>query len=433
MHETEKLELKRIATNDIYKEIIAFANTDGGTLLIGIEDDGVTEYEIDINETYLQITNGVRDNISPDVTIFIKYTLDSNHVIRIDISEGSNKPYYLKAKGLKSSGVYVRQGTSSVQATSEQIRQMIKETDGDIFENFPSLNQNLNFNGCMRLFEKHGLEFDESKFVTLGFKKATTPLFTNLGFLFSDECEHSIKVAVFEDVHNTIFKDRQEFTGSILEQIDDALKYVQLNNKTRSVIDDLVRKDFPDYPKEVLREALINAVMHRDYSYSGSIIININDEFIEFISIGGLLPGISEGDIKLGVSQLRNQKLTKVFLQLNIIEAYGTGIKRIFGAYRDMPVQPQIDVGPNSFRIRIPNMNEMSTISPINGQSLNQVTSQEALILKHLEAHEFMKESCISSLLRIKRSRTLAIIKEMNDKNLIKVIGRGQDKKIFLN
>ncbi|MCL1991085.1 MAG: putative DNA binding domain-containing protein [Defluviitaleaceae bacterium] len=357
--ETEKLEFKEIATNEIYKEIIAFANTDGGRLLIGINDRGELTPLVNVDDVYTRVTNGIRDTIAPDVTMFTTYQLEENHTIQIDVAEGQNKPYYLKAKGLKPSGVYVRQGTSSVQASFEQIRQLIKESDGDTFESLRSLNQDLSFEQCERIFKKHELAFDQEKFNILGIKNHNSGLYTNLGLLFADQCQHTIKIAVFDDVENTIFKDRQEFFGSLLQQVEDAFKYIQLNNKTRSVIDDLVRKDYWDYPKEALREALINAVMHRDYSYSGSIIVNINRAFIEFISIGGLLPGMSREDILLGVSQLRNQKLTEVFLRLNIIEAYGTGIKRIFNLYKGSKQLPQIDVGPNSFRIRIPNRNEM--------------------------------------------------------------------------
>ena len=424
IYETEKLEFKSVATNDIYKEIIAFANTDGGILLIGINDDGTTSELLDVDDVYLRVTNGIRDTIAPDVTVFTKYKLEKDNVIRIEVLEGGNKPYYLRSKGLKPTGVYVRQGTSSVQASPEQIRQLIKETDGDVFEAFRSLDQDLNFEQCKAIFKKYGIAFEEEKFNILGVRNHSSGLYTNLGLLLSDECKHTIKVAVFDDVENTIFKDRQEFSGSILQQIDDAFNYIQLSNNTRSVIDSIVRKDFPDYPKEALREALINAVMHRDYSYSGSIIININSQFIEFISIGGLMPGIRKEDIILGVSQLRNQKLTEVFLRLNIIEAYGTGLKRIFNLYKDYPELPQIDVGPNSFRIRIPNMNKMT----VDLDDSTKLTNQEIVILEYLNEHGEINEEIIQDLLNIKRSRTLSIIKMMSQKGLIKIIGRGENK-----
>ena len=137
--ETERVEFKLTGTDEIYKEVIAFANTDGGTIYIGIDDKGNVIGVDQINETYTRLANGIRDEIQPDVTIFIKYAVLENRVIRIAVGEGASKPYYLRKKGLKPSGVFVRQGTSSVQASQDQIRRLIKETDGDNFEAMRSL------------------------------------------------------------------------------------------------------------------------------------------------------------------------------------------------------------------------------------------------------------------------------------------------------
>ena len=136
--ETENIEFKSQFTEEIYKEVIAFANTDGGIVYVGIDNDGNAIGLAEVDQEYTRITNGIRDAIMPDVTMFVRFTIQDNKVVRIAVSEGTNKPYYLKGKGLKPSGVYVRQGTSSVPASSEQIRRMIKESDGDMFEEMRS-------------------------------------------------------------------------------------------------------------------------------------------------------------------------------------------------------------------------------------------------------------------------------------------------------
>ena len=132
--ETENIEFKAQFTEVIYKEVIAFANTDGGVVFVGIDNNGNAVGLADVDQEYTRITNGIRDAIVPDVTMFVRFSIQDNRVVRIAVSEGSNKPYYLKGKGLKPNGVYVRQGTSSVPASPAQIRQMIKESDGDAFE-----------------------------------------------------------------------------------------------------------------------------------------------------------------------------------------------------------------------------------------------------------------------------------------------------------
>ena len=132
--ETETVELKSIVMDDLKKEIIAFANCDGGTLYVGVADDGTVLGVENADECALQISNMMRDAVKPDVTMFIHYeTLDceGKAVVAVNIQRGTNRPYYLAKKGLRPEGVYVRQGYSSVPATDTAIRQMIKETDGD--------------------------------------------------------------------------------------------------------------------------------------------------------------------------------------------------------------------------------------------------------------------------------------------------------------
>ena len=224
--ETENIEFKSQVTDEIYKEVIAFANTDGGTIYIGIDDNGNAVGIDNVDETYTRITNGIRDAIQPDVTMFVKYTLQDNQVVRITVGEGSSKPYYLKSKGLKPSGVYIRQGTSSAQASPEQIRQMIKESDGDVFEDMRSMEQSLSFHAAEKMFKKYNVEFSEEKYCVLGITDDSKSLYTNLALLLSDQCMHTTKVAVFGNDSNTEFRDSKEFKGSIFEQLEDAFGYL---------------------------------------------------------------------------------------------------------------------------------------------------------------------------------------------------------------
>lgn len=152
-----------------------------------------------------------------------------------------------------------------------------------------SLNQNLTFDAAQKAFEKYLVKFSEEKYIALGIKDNTNSLYTNLGFLLSDQCQHTTKVAVFADENNTEFRDSKEFSGSLFTQLDDTFSYIMLCNKNVSEFKGLERIDSFDYPEEALREALLNSIVHRDYSFSGSIIINVNDKEMEFISIGDIV------------------------------------------------------------------------------------------------------------------------------------------------
>ena len=169
--ESETVELKSIVVDDIKKEIIAFANCEGGKLYIGVQDDGTIIGVEDPDGTALQISNMVRDAIKPDLTMFLHYeTLNENgkQIVAVDIQQGTERPYYVAKKGLRPEGVFVRQGYSSVPATNTAIRRMIKETDGDHFEEMRSLEQNLTFEAAKKEFSKRNVLFGEAQMKTLG-------------------------------------------------------------------------------------------------------------------------------------------------------------------------------------------------------------------------------------------------------------------------
>ena len=422
--ETENIEFKLQFTDELYKEVIAYANTDGGVIYIGIDNNGNAVGIDNVDENYTRITNGIRDAIMPDVTMFVKYTIQENRVVRITVGEGSYKPYYLKAKGLKPSGVFVRQGTSSVSASPEQIRAMIKESDGDTFESMRSMEQELTFKSAKEAFKRYNIEFSKTKYRALGITTQADELYSNLALIISDQCAHTTKVAVFADEENTKFRDSKEFGGSIFEQLDNTYAYLTLCNKTVATFKGLERIEKVDYPEEALREALLNALVHRDYSFSGSIIINVNDKEMEFISIGGLLPGLSPDDIRSGISQPRNKNLADIFHRLHLIESYGTGIRKIYNLYANCSEQPRIEVTSNTFKIILPNMNRA-----MPKESETVVTAQMQKILDYIEENGQITELEIQELLGLKKTRAFILAKQMRDEGLIRVEGRGDSKK----
>ena len=201
-YESERIEYKSQMIDDIYKEVIAFANTNGGVIYIGIDDKGKLIGIDNVDETYTRLTNGIRDAIAPDVTLFVRYILQNNKVIQIEVGEGSYKPYYLKSKGMKPNGVYVRQGASSVQASPDQIRRMIKDSDGDVFEEMRTATQELSFEEAERAFKRYKVDFSEEKYIALGLRNIHDDQYTNLAMILSDQCQHTTKIAVFGDEAN---------------------------------------------------------------------------------------------------------------------------------------------------------------------------------------------------------------------------------------
>ncbi len=431
MFESENIEFKKGVTDLIYKEVVAFANTDGGIVYVGMDDDGHVVGLEDVDEAYTRITNGIRDAIGPDVTLFVRYELQDDKVIKIKVEEGSAKPYYLKSKGLKPGGVFVRHGASAAPASWEQIRRMIKESDGDVFESMRSTEQGLTFNAAARVFSENGVSFGEEKYRALGIQKDADSLYTNLALIVSDQCCHTVKVAVFSDEGKTKFRDSKEFGGSVFGQVEEVFAFLRLCNKTSSSFDGLKRIERPDYPEEALREALLNALVHRDYSFSGSIIINVTDAEIEFVSIGGLLPGLSPEDIKAGISQPRNKNLAEMFHRLHFIESYGTGIRRIFELCGDCRKKPRIEVTPNTFKIVLPNMNVDAELTAVPARE-GRVTPQMEKVLEAIRERGPLGDEEVQELLGVKKIRAWEVTKEMAAHGLINIVGRGVNKRFCL-
>lgn len=331
-------------------------------------------------------------------------------------------------------GVYVRQGYSSVPASDTAIRRMIKETDGDHFEAMCCLNQELTFEATKKEFTLRKIEFGSQQMRTLKLMDQDS-LYSNLGLLLSDQCVHTIKVAVFQGTDQTIFKDRREFAGSLITQMNEVYDFIDFHNQTRATIERLLRIDVRDYPEIAVREALLNLLVHRDYSFSASALIYTDR--IEFISIGGLMPGIDLEDIMIGISVCRNQDLANVFYRLHLIEAYGTGMGKIMRAYEGMKEKPSIETTKNAFKIILPNINEKYETGKFSAPKAESITSStvraekilsnEERVLEYTQSHGTITRNDVIELLEVSTSTASRVIRKMVKSNLLKQNGKARN------
>lgn len=439
--ESETVELKSAVVDDIKKEIIAFANSDGGKLYIGVRDDGEVAGLDDPDGTALQVSNMVRDSIKPDITMFLHYQTieeDGKKIIEISVQRGTNRPYYIAKKGMRPEGVYVRQGYSSVPATDTAIRCMIKETDGDRFETMRCLDQELTFEDTKKEFQFHEIELGPQQMRTLKLVE-NDGLYSNLALLLSDQNPHTIKVAVFQGTKQMIFKDRREFGGSLMKQMNEVYEYIDFRNQIRATIEKLSRIDVRDYPVIAVREALLNLLVHRDYSFSASALISIYDDRIEFVSIGGLMPGIDLEDIMAGISVCRNQNLANVFYRLHLIEAYGTGLTKIMEAYEETSEKPVISTTKNSFKITLPNVNakyETKAVPEPIENSLSapvlKIDNNEQRVLSYVREHGAITRPEAEELLDTSASTASRLIKKMVKAGLLLPHGKARSTRYTL-
>ncbi|WNY26083.1 RNA-binding domain-containing protein [Methanolapillus millepedarum] len=451
------LELKREYSDDIKKCVIAFANTNGGTLYIGVDDNGNAVGLKNLDGTMLQLTNAIRDSIKPDVTLFMTCQIEEMeglNVIKVTVQKGTASPYYLSGKGIRPEGVFVRQGASSVPATEAAILKMIRESDGEKYENVRSLNQELTFADAEKEFKSRGIPFEAKQKKTLKLMNSDG-IYTNLGLLLSDQCVHTVKAAVFQGTNQTIFKNRREFSGSLFTQLADVYEFISRYNQTRAEIHGLYRYDNQDYPEDAIRETILNALVHRDYSIGGSsILAGVFDDRIEIVSNGGLPSGMEADDLEMGISVCRNENLANVFYRLSLIEAYGTGIQKIMKSYEKYTVKPKIQVSSNAFKITLPNTNieaekkadeEKKLKAKLNvaesvavyricdeaeeSKSISSLKVHEKTVLEMFEKQELITRKEAEKALSLSQPMMAIILRKMVENKKLRKVGSGNKTK----
>ena len=424
--EDQETELKVELTKDIKKEIVAFANTNDGTIYIGIDDNGKV-IGLKHAEKDLEALSGmIREGIKSDLTLYTKIyieRIENKDIIIVKVSEAPNKPYYLSDKGLKSSGVYLRHGNVSIQANEEVIKRLLIESNSNSYENNVSKVQDLHFEYLKNIFKSHNIEIDNSKFKTLNIINLNDE-YTNLGLLLSDECPYSIKCAIFNGNNKLEFRDRKEFTGSVLKQVNDTFEYLDLYNKTKGKIVGLERIDTKDYPEYALRESLLNAVIHRDYNFTGSILVSLFDDRFEITSLGGLVKGISMEDLYNGISESRNPNLANIFYRLKYVESFGTGIGRIMESYKEYDKEPLISNTQNTFKVTLYNVNY---VDKNNIKILPTNLTQEEQVIEYLKKNNKINRLIVESLLDVSKTRANDILNKMINDNILIQNGTGKN------
>ena len=311
---------------------------------------------------------------------------------------------------------------------------MIVEASGKSYEECRSLNQELTFTAMKREMDERSLAFSEQQMKTMKMI-GEDGLYTNLALLLSDQCPFVTKVALFD---GDIFRDRQQFTGSLFKQLNDVYCLLNMNNKTKATFEGLTRKDVRDYPPEALREALLNSIIHRSYTFSAGNIINIRNNQVEIISLGGLVPDISVEAIFMGVSQSRNPDLAAVFYRLKLIESYGTGIQKIIKSYAKYGLKPEIQTAEGVFKVVLANVNfneNPGELLPLQrrGQEINSNQDMLDKLTTLLKSKEFITRKEVEQKLCLGTTRAFTLLKSLCEKGLVTQKKNGRLTVYFLN
>ncbi|MDO4936427.1 MAG: putative DNA binding domain-containing protein [Sutterellaceae bacterium] len=424
MYENTRTEWKREFVPELKKTFTAFANTDGGTVLIGVDNSGKLIGLSDPDDVLQKVVNTIRDNIRPELAQYFYAdieVIEGKAIVKVEIQKGSHRPYYILGKGIRPEGVFVRKGSESVSASSNEILELIKTASGHDYEKNTSFEQELSFHQAEATFSSFGKNLTEVECKTLGLVN-DHGVYTNLGLLISDQCPFSLKVAAFQKNPQTgtdTFSSREEFTGSLLAQIEQFEDWFDRINTRKSVIIGFKRHDFRSYHPESFREAVVNALVHRDYAFTGSTIVNIYNSQAEVISIGGLVEGLNSDDIQLGISRPRNIGLATIFNKLHLTEGWGYGIRSINAAYANNTRKPQFLQSTHGFKVVLPCLDEPK--QPNNSDTPNKLgmTLEISKVLELLRQKERINRHDIETLLGCSQAKAIGLLRKLVEEGKI--------------
>ena len=416
MKENKSLEFKATITNSFLKTVSAYSNFRGGEILFGVNDDGSVCGIDNPDQVCLDIENRINDSIAPKPDFEIDID-DSKKIIRLVVREGQYKPYLYKGKA------YRRSDTASIEVDQAELKELVLQGSNLYFEELPCGRDDLIFQELSaKLMKNLDIKVvSEDILRTLGlFTKDKK--FNNAAALLSDENDfYGIDIARFGNSINEIMDRETISKTSVLKQYDAALNMIKRYYQYEE-ISEIERKKVDLVPETAYREAIANALIHRDWSINSHIRISLFSDKIEIKSPGGLPRGITAEEYMKGdISCLRNPILGNVFFRLHYIEMFGTGVRRILLAYKDAKIKSKFEITDNV----------ISVILPVTADQYH-VTNDEAKVMSALENGEQLSSSEIAKVTGYTKSKVLRLIEHLKEKDYIKIIGNGRGTKYSL-
>lgn len=417
MRETRILEFKETITNTFLKTVSAFSNYDGGTILFGVDDDGNIKGLPDVKQACLDIENKINDNITPqpDYTLEIQ---NNDQTIKLTVKSGLQKPYLYKSKA------YKRNDTATIEVDALEFSRLVLDGKNIRFEELPCKDQELSFEILHRkLKETVRIEnFDKDTLKTLNLYDDVNG-FNNAAGLLADKNHFSgIDIVKFGE-NISIIQKRSTFENiSVLEVYEKAIEVFR-DYYQYEVIQGADRKKMEKIPEAAFREAIANALIHRVWDVDSQIRVSMFDDRIDIVSPGGLPSGITEEEYLSGkLSVLRNRNLANVFYRLGFVEIFGTGITRIKQLYAEALIKPDFEVSENAIKIVLPIFEKNADL-----------TEDEIVVYKLLSKTMLKPISEVAPYVPFGKSKTTKLLKEMCQKGVITVEGKGKGTKYIIS
>ncbi len=440
------------------KSVSAFANSNGGVLLFGIRDIDREPVGLkDIVKDSEKVSELINDKITPLPRYELRTFEEGNkYFMEIKVGDGPRTPYYYNSDGRKEA--FIRAGNQSILAPKHILDGLILKGQNTTFDELPSKYHISDVSFTLlnaSLKNETGKELNKDKdYISLELITKNKKV-TNAGLLLSDQglliqsrifCTRWMGIVKGSISGDAI--DDKEYTGSIISLLENAEIFIKNHSRVGWEIRGMKRIEIEDYPAEAIREAIVNAIIHRDYQIVGSEIhVDMYDNRLEITSPGGMIDGsfVQNLDITKISSMRRNRVISDIFNRLHFMERRGSGLTRIVESYSDYKSKPTFSSDISSFKVIFPNKGyiEKSSTNHENSSVINgNIVSDEdyfviklhknlpsnvtkgthdkiqKLFDKFSYQYDFKWED-VSEIFNVKKSRASEVITLLLDSNLI--------------
>lgn len=423
MSETNRIEYKRELTKDldIEKEVIAFLNyQEGGIIFIGITKDGSVTGVEDVDSDMLKIKDRLKNNIQPSCLGLFDVRADmrgEKSLIKITIASGPEKPYFKRKYGMTEKGCFIRVGTASEPMTRKMIEELFVRRTRNSLGKIISRKQDLRFEQLRIFYEEAGFTLNENFAANLELL-ADSNDYNYIAYLLSDINSTSIKVAKYSSLSRIDLIENNEYGyASLIRAAKRVLDKIELENPTSTRITSKERVDTRIWDMVALREAIINAFVHNDFTGEVPPKFEIFPDRIEITSAGGLPEGLSQEEFFRGFSVPRNKELMRIFKDLGMVEQLGSGVPRILKSYG----KECFSFSDNFLRMVFP-IKGGQVSGQVSGQvggQAEKLTERQQEILELIKANPAISRKRLSEILRINPSAIQKHIDSLRKKGRI--------------
>ena len=415
-------EFKVKLTDKFEEEVISFLNTNGGNIYIGINDKGdIVGINGKIDLLQRTIKDRIKDNIMPSTLgLYDVVTLEENgkKYIKVIIAHGSEGPYYIKGMGMTPDSCFIRVGSSIQSMPYDMINNIVNKRTRTSLRNIVSPKQNLTFSQLKIYYEEKGFNINNNFLKQLD-------LYTDDGkynynaYLLADNNTVSIKFGKYAGTNAVDLIENEDFGNcSLIKATKNILNKIEIENKIFTKIEYPERKEIKMYDFAAVREAVVNAIVHNDWSNEYAPKFEMFSDRLVISSNGGIQDSTTKEEFLEGFSLPKNKELMKVFNDLDLVEQMGTGIIRILQSYN----KESFEFFPNFIRVTFPFNENKFKLTKNEIQNSNITETQNNIIGLMLDSPTITQET-LARLLDVNIRTIQRNIKILMDMGLVERTG----------